>query len=183
MSAVTRAASVALVGLVLAVGVVGCSTTRDLDSSGATTTVKRSSTTEDPLDAAALASGSQGVAELQKVIDTLLASNDFCAILTQQAIKGTRLDPTLLTTPSVRQVLAQGLIQVFDHLIQISPAELKDPLQTEKTIFGQVLDVVQRYSANPSDSKASDDINNLVSSANYLAAQQQISSWATANCT
>ena len=182
MNAVTRATSIALVGLVLTAGSLGCSTTKDLGSDESTTTVKHTSTTQDPLDAAALASGAQGVAELQKVIDTLLASNDVCAILTQQALKGARLDPTLLTTPSVRQVLAQGLVQVFDHLIKISPAELKAPLQTEQTIFGQVLDVVQRFSTNPSDTKASDDINSLVSSANYLAAQQQIGSWATANC-
>lgn len=173
----------AVTALVSAVVLVGaCSATRDLESVATTSTDKPASTAIDPLDAAALASGAEGVDELQALIDRLLASNDTCAILTQRDVKENRLDPSIFTTAAARQVLAQGLVAVFDHLVRISPPQLQQPLVDQQAVFTQVLDVVEQYANNPGDTRATTQINALVGAPGFVAAQQQINAWVSANC-
>jgi hypothetical protein len=160
----------------------GCSATRDLESDATTTTDKPPSSEIDPLDAAALASGAEGVEELQALIDRLLASNDTCAILTQRDVRENRLDPTIFTTSAARRVLAEGLIAVFDHLVRISPPQLRQPLIDQQAVFTEVLEVVEQYANNPADTRATAQINSLVGAPGFVAAQQQINAWVSANC-
>jgi hypothetical protein len=79
-------------------------------------------------------------------------------------------------------VLSDGLVKVFDHLIQIGPAELKAAFTDQKAIFSQVLTVVNQYANDPTSSKATEQIGALVQSPGYIAAQAQITAWVSANC-
>ncbi len=142
----------------------------------------RPTTTEDPLEGAELASGAAGLEELQRIFDRLLASNDPCAILTQQDLAENRLDPTVFTDPAARRLLADGLVRVFDHLISISPPTITSALEAERDVFSDVLEVVDRYATNPTGAGATDEIEVLVNSQQFLAAGQQISQFVSTSC-
>ncbi len=167
--------------LMVAVALVAsCSGSKELafdDPTVATTT-----TTADPLDAAELATGAAGIEELQLLFDRLLASDDSCAILTQRDLTENRLDPTLFTSSAARRILADGLVQVYDHLIQISDPRITGALAAQKDVFGQVLDVVDRYAANPNNPGATDEIEKLVQSQGFVSASQVISGYVSAVC-
>jgi hypothetical protein len=171
-----------LLAVALAMFASGCSRTTDLGSDDATTTTVRHAATTDPLDAQALETGKAAVDKLQGIINGMLASNDTCAILTQKDVPKNQLDPSLLTSSSARKVLSDGLIKVFDHLIQIGPAELKTAFTDQQTIFSQVLGVVNQYANDPSSSQATEQISTLVQSPGYIGAQAQITAWVSANC-
>lgn len=171
--------AVALVVLGAASG--ACSRSTDIEGSPVTTTEKAPATT-DPLDSDALISGSEAVAELQALVDSMLATKDPCAVLTQRDIEANRLDPSLFTSAAARRVVTEGLIDVYDHLISISPAAITSALQAQKVVLVDVLAVVDRYTTDPSGSKATKEIDSLVSSPGFLAAQSQITAWVSANC-
>ena len=169
-----------LVFMVTMACVASCSGSKELafdDPVVATTT-----TTEDPLDAAELATGAAGIEELQSLFDRFLASDDTCAILTQRDVAENRLDPTLFASPAARRILADGLVQVYDHLIQISDPRITAALAAQKDVFAQVLDVVDRYAANPNNPGATDEIEDLVQSEGFLSASQVISAYVSAVC-
>jgi PBP1b-binding outer membrane lipoprotein LpoB len=84
--------------LAVALVAVGCSRSTDLGSEDVSSTTVRHSATTDPLDAQALATGKQAVNKLQGIVDSMLASNDTCAILTQKDVPKNQLDPSLLTS-------------------------------------------------------------------------------------
>ncbi len=175
----------ALVGVVLlgALFAVGCSRTTDIGTGKAPPSPARTSTTSDPLNGQNLESGQAAIAKLQSIIDSMVASNDVCAILTQRDVPKNQLDdPSLLTSASARKVLSNGLIAVFNHLIQIGPAELQGAFSAEKDIFTQVLNVVNQYANDPQSAQATEQISTLVQSPGYLAAQAQITAWVAANC-
>jgi len=178
-----RPLSVLAAGLlsVVVLGAASCSTSREIPPY-ADEGFHRTTTTGDPLDGAELASGAAGVEELQRLFDRLLASNDPCAILTQRDVAENRLDPTVFTDPGARRVLADGLVRVFDHLISIAPPTITAALQAEKDVFSQVLEVVDRYATNPNDPGATDEIEVLVNSQQFLASGQQISQFVSTSC-
>jgi hypothetical protein len=165
----------------IALVVGACSTSREIPPY-ADEGFHRATTTEDPLEGAELASGAAGVEELQRLFDRLLASNDACAILTQRDVAENRLDPTVFTDPGARRMLADGLVRVFDHLIAITPPTITAALQAEKDVFSQVLEVVDRYASNPNNPGATDEIEVLVNSQQFLAAGQQISQFVSTSC-
>lgn len=173
---------VAVVVLVATLSALAACSTTDEISFDPTGPPASSTTTIDPLDADPLSTGAAGISELQGILDKLVALPDTCSILAQKEIQENRLDPTLFTTAAARQVLAEGLVKVFDHLITISDPSLTSAFEAEKTAFSSVLDVVDRYSSNPSNTKATDEINTLVSAPGFLTAQTQIASWLAANC-
>jgi hypothetical protein len=164
---------------VLLVGV-GCSQTQDLSSGAVTTTTPKPSTT-DVLDGNG-ANASAGIDQLQTLVARLLASNDTCAILTQRDVRANQLDPTLFTSSSSRQVLAQGVVQIYDHLLDISPVAIRGPLQSEKDVFAQVLAVVNRFADNPTDQTATQQIDDLLKTPTMVNAQQQLNDFITQNC-
>jgi hypothetical protein len=167
----------------LAAAPVACSRSTDVDvATQTTTTQKKSPDTTDPLDADALASGSEAIRKLQQIIDGMLASKDPCAVLTQRDIDANHLDPSIFTSSSARKVVTAGLIQVYDHLISISPPEITGALSSQKAVLVDVLAVVERYASSGDDTKATQQINNLVSAPGYLSAQSQLTSWVSANC-
>jgi len=163
---------------VLCVAVAGCSTTSEIDFNGKLP--KDPTTTVDPLEGAS--AGAAGVAELRQLIDRLIASPDVCAIMTQRDVAQNQLDPTLFSSAAARRVLATGLVNVFDHLLRISDPVILPALQAEKDVFAEVLSVVERYSNDPTSSRATDEIKSLVDSAGFLTAQQDLNFWITENC-
>jgi hypothetical protein len=165
----------------LLLGVAGCSRTAELNSEAVTTTNPPKAAV-DPIDQLAGANGAAGIQQLQDLVDRLLASNDPCAILTQRDVRENQLDPTLFTTAAARQVLASGLVDVYDHLIQISPVAIRQPLSDQKAVFAQVLEVVDRYASNPNDPGATGQIEDLLSQPGMVAAQQQINAFIQGNC-
>jgi hypothetical protein len=168
---------------VLAASPIACSRSTDIESAPrSTTTSERMPGTTDPLDADALASGSEAIRELQAIVDGMLASNDPCAILTQRGVEGNELDPSVFTSSAARKVVTTGLIDVYDHLITISPPDITAPLSAQKSVLVEVLSVVDRYAASGDDTRATDQINQLVSAPGYLAAQTQLTAWVSANC-
>ncbi len=169
----TVVAALALVGF-------GCSQTTDLSSDAVTTTNPKPATT-DVVDGQS-GNESAGIDALQTLVDRLLASNDTCAILTQRDVRANQLDPTLFTSSNSRQVLARGVVQIYDHLIQISPVAIRKALQDEKDVFAQVLDVVDRYAQNPNDKNATTQIDSLLKQPGMVTAQQALNDFITANC-
>jgi hypothetical protein len=176
---VKRAAMLMVVAAIALVGL-GCSQSTDLSSGPVTTTTPKSSTT-DPLDGSAGGS-SAGIDQLQTLVARLLASNDTCAILTQRDVRANQLDPTLFTSSNSRQVLAQGVVNIYNHLIDISPVAIRGALQDEKDVFAQVLQVVDQYADNPTDQGATQQIDNLLKQPGMVTAQQQLNDFVENNC-
>jgi hypothetical protein len=179
LAIVKRTALLMVVAAITLVGL-GCSQTTDLSSGAVTTTTPKSSTT-DALDGNG-GNASAGIDQLQTLVARLLASNDTCAILTQRDVRANQLDPTLFTSSSSRQVLAQGVVNIYDHLLDISPVAIRGPLQEEKDVFSQVLAVVNRYANNPQDNTATQQINDLLKTPTMVNAQQQLNDFISANC-
>ena len=160
-----------------------CSSTKDIESSGETKTTIRDLGGDlvDPDDS--LTGGSAGAKAIQKIIDRLVASNDPCAILTQKDIKGLKIDPTTLASSGVRKVLTQGVIDVYDHVINIVPDPgLKPSLVVQRDTFVQVLDIVERYTANPASKQGNDQITALITADSFVKAQSTVSGWTYTNC-
>lgn len=178
--ALRRCAAVALTTVIALTA--GCSSSRDLESAAQTGTTIRD-LGEELVEDEALIVGSEGAKEMQKIIDRLLASNDACAILTQKDIKGYKIDATALASSSARQVLANGVVDVYDHLIAlVTDASVKPALQTQRDTFGQVLSVVDRYTANPTSAEANDQIQALVTGEEFVRAESAVSTWTFQNC-
>lgn len=175
-------AALAVLNVAVLVAAPACSSTRDLEASAPSSTIRDLG--NDPLvDDEGLASGSQGAAEIQKIIDRLVASNDPCAILTQKDIRGLKIDATTLASSSARKTLAAGVVQVYDHVIRIVPdAGIKPSLEVQKSTFVQVLDVVERYTANPTSQEGNDEIRALVTGPDFVKAQTQVANWTNTNC-
>ncbi len=170
----------AMSALVLGSGL-ACSTTTELTSDPPTTTNPPKAAT-DPLDDIATSAGQAGLDQLQDLLDRLLASNDPCAILTQRDVRENQLDPTLFTTSAARQVLAAGLVDVYDHLIQISPESIRQALADQKAVFAQVLEVVDSYATNPNDPTATGRIDELMDQPGMVTAQQEINAFIREQC-
>jgi hypothetical protein len=175
-----RLVSITAVVAALGLGAVGCSGSKELGYDGPAKGAP--TTTEDPLNASNLMTGAAGIAELNKLLDAMMASQDPCAILTQRDVEKNKLDPSLFTSPEARRVLTQGLIRVFDHLILISPAVITAPLQAQKDTFTKVLDVVERYANNPGATGANAEIDTLTGSQSFVTASSQISAWIASAC-
>lgn len=173
------AAAWALLVVLLTTLVLGCSTSREIDvraESGQTTT------TEEPIDDASYDSGAEGIERLRALIKKLLADDDVCSVLQQRSAPSNQLDPSLFLSPTARQVLTKGLVDVMDHLIAISDPSLHGAFKTQKDAFVQVLDVVDRFANNPNDPRSTAAIQTLVQAPDFVAAQGQISSWVSSNC-
>lgn len=171
-------------GLVVLVGLVGpaCSSTRDLESAEPTGTTIRD-LGEELVEDEALVGGSEGAKEMQRIIDRLLASNDACAILTQKDIKGYKIDATTLASSSARQILANGVVDVYDHLITlVTDPTVKPALQVQRDTFGQVLEIVDRYTANPTSKQGNDQIQALITGETFVRAESAVSAWTFQNC-
>jgi hypothetical protein len=167
--------------LVTAVLVASCSRSTELATEMPTSTTPPKAVTQ-PLDEDAIAAGSAGIQQLEQLLDRLLASNDTCAILTQRDVNENQLDPTLFTSSAARQVLAQGLVEVFDHLIRISPVVIRQPLEDEKAVFQQVLAVVDQFANNPNAPDATDAISDLLNQPGFIQAQAQLNTFINQNC-
>lgn len=159
----------------------GCSSSRDLpkgESNGQTLP-----TLADDGGGDTLASASAAAKRLQAVIDKLLAEDDACKILTRQDLSDLRIDPTSLASSSARKVLSQGVVDVYDHLMEIIVDPSVDPaLQAQRDSFVRVLDIVERNTANPSSKVASDQIRAIVSAPAYVSAGDAVAAWTYANC-
>ena len=166
---------------VLCLAVVGCSTTDEIDFTGAAP--EDPTSTVDPLDGIASTAGAAGVAAApdsggpaarvgRRVRDSHPARR-----------AQNKLDPTIFTSAAARQVLASGLVKVFDHLLVISDPEILPALQAEKDVFAKVLDVVDRYSNNPNVPPARPvRSTRWLTQPGFLTAQQQLNLWITPNC-
>lgn len=174
----------AVVLVVVSTGLpVACSSTREIDSADVTKTTIRDLGNEDLVDEDGLLSASQGAKEIQRIVDRLVASNDACAILTQKDIKGLKIDATTLASSSARQTLANGVVRVYDHVIQIVPdPAIKPSLGVQRDTFVKVLDVVERYTANPTSKEGNDQIQSLVTSSAFINAQSAVSAWTYQHC-
>lgn len=177
-----RLLTVLVVGTSL-LAAVGCSSSRDVETSEGTKTTIRDLGDEELVDEDGLLSGSQGAKEIQRIIDKLLASNDPCAILTQKDIKGLKIDATTLASSAARVTLASGVIQVYDHVKAIVVDEsVKPALEVQKSTFVKVLDIVERYTANPTSKEGNDQIQALVTGEDFVKAQSTVSAWTYTNC-
>lgn len=163
--------------------VVACTDSEDLELGGLPAIdPNRSTTTQDIDGNKGLVGGAETVEQINALISKLLASNDACSILTQKEVADYKIDPTALASPEVFAQLSTGLAQVFDHLIEITDASIRVPLQTEKKALAQVLDVVNRYIDNPSDAGATDQIKAIAAAPEFVSASTAISLWASENC-
>lgn len=170
---------------VMAVVFTGCTTTKDLPGERSTETTIRRLPDDELLDEAALETGSAAAKNLQAIINRLLTSNDPCAILTQQAIKGYTIDATSLAGSAVRRTMASGVVDVYNHTINLVPANestLIAALRVQRDTFVQVLEVVDRYSANPTSTQGNDQIAQLVQSDQFVKASDAVNLWVYSSC-
>jgi hypothetical protein len=169
-----------LVVLSALAAVPACSQSTDIEGHAATTTTRHSTETTDPLDAAA---GTAAIRKLDRLIDGMLASQDPCAVLSQRDLQANQLDPSLFTTARARKAVTKGLVDVYDHLVKISPPELTGPLTAQKAVFVDVLQVVDLYATSGGqDQQATRQIDSLVSAPGYVAAQAQLTAWVSSHC-
>lgn len=178
-----RVVAAMLVALTTAGATASCSDSEDL-SFGANDRIdpSRTSTTADIDGNKSLIGGAETVEQIQGIIDKLLASTDGCAILTQQVVKGYKIDPSAFASPEVFARLSEGLVQVFDHLVSITDVSLREPLLIEKEALSQALEVVNAYIDNPSNPQATVEIQAIAAAPEFVAASAQISQWAADNC-
>ena len=177
-----RSLVAALLIALLMVAAFGCASTRELESEGETKSTIRDLGDELPEDDA-MAGGSDAAAAMQTIIDKMLASDDACAILTQKVIEGYQIDPTSLASTAARQVLASGVVDVYNHLIAIvNDDKVRPPLTVQRDTFTQVLDLVDRYAANPASKTGNDQIKALVEGQDFVSAANGVSAWTYANC-
>lgn len=171
-----------LAGLLVCLVAPSCSSSRDLVTdrqTGTTIRVLRDDGSGDD----AIAGGSEGARQIQEIIDRLVQSDDACAILTQKDVRGYQIDATTLASSSARRVLTNGVIAVYDHLIKIMKDRAVVPaLQSQRDTFVQVLDVVDRYAANPTAKQGNEQINALLTGDAFVQAQNQVAVWTSTNC-
>jgi len=160
-----------------------CSSSRDIEGADGVTETTRDLGDDPLVDEDELTSGSQSAKEIQRIIDRLVAGTDPCAILTQKDIKGLKIDATALASSAARQTLATGVIRVYDHVIQlVTDASVKPALEVQRDTFVQILDIVERYTANPTSQEGNDQIRALISGEAFVKAQSQVAGWTNANC-
>lgn len=179
---VVRAGAVVLAS-VIALG--GCTATRELSEPRETGTTIRRLPEDELLDGDVVETGSAAVRRIEEIVAKLLASRDACAILTQQEIKGYSIDPTALAGSSARRAMARGVLQVYNHVINTVPqheSQLIAALRVQRDTFVQVLDVVDRYSANPASSQGNEQIQTLVQSEQFVKAGEAVNAWIYDNC-
>ncbi len=171
---------VGMLALTLAI-VASCSASRDLARTGETVP-----TTERLLgdldDDAALVGGSAAAKELQALFDQLLKSDDACAILTRQDIEGIAFDPSAFASADARAVFANGLVDVYDHIAEITDGSIDAALSEQRSTFVEVLETVDRYAISPNSDAGNAEIKALVETPEFLSAQQEIGLWVGANC-
>ena len=171
--------------LVVALAATGCSSTRELAADRGTETTIRRLPDDELLDEEALETGSAAARSMDAIVAKLLASNDPCAILTQQEIRGYNIDATALAGSAVRQTMARGVVSVYNHTINVVPQtdeQLIAALRVQRDTFVQVLDVVDRYSANPTSRQGNQQIENLVRSDQFVKASEAVNGWIYQNC-
>jgi hypothetical protein len=170
--------------LIVSVSLAGaaCSTTSELPIGAAPTTTTPPTEELDDLEARSLETGAAGIQALETLIDRLLGSTDTCAILTQRDVQNNQLDPTLFTSSAARQVLSDGLVQVFDHLIRISPLSIREPLESQKAIYAEVLQVTDRFVDSPGDPSGIQQIEELLNQPDFVGAQGLLNEFVLQNC-
>lgn len=176
--ATTRTLRPLLVVLLASVVVLaGCSTTEDLGFAGTSTTLRL--VQDEDLGDETSASAEQ----MQGVIDQLLASDDACAILTQRALQTSGIDPAALLSAGARRVLAQGIVDIYDHLIElVGDPVVRPALQVQSNTYAQVLQIVDRYANSPSSARAAQEIQTLTQTPEFVTASQTVTAWVTRNC-
>ena len=174
------AAGAAIVVIMSAVGT-SCAQTDELAEGRSSTTLRIG---EDDLALGDdLAGSSAAAGQMQDLVDELLASNNACAILNQQAAGAIKLDPTTMMSSSARRVLAKGIVDIYDHLVTLvdDPA-VKPALLVQQATFVEVLDIVDRYADSPSSKRGADEIKALAGAPQFVAASQSVATWVTTNC-
>ena len=182
MAAMRRLGGAALAAALLATG---CASTRELSADQRTETTIRRLPDDELLNEAALETGSAATRSIDAIVAKLLASNDPCAILTQQEIKGYNVDATALAGSAVRRSMARGVVSVYNHTINVVPQteeQLIAALRVQRDTFVQVLDVVDRYSANPASRQGNQQIESLVRSDQFVKASEAVNGWIYQNC-
>lgn len=159
----------------------GCSQSRELGDSATSTTFRVSESEDASGDN--LSGGSESAAQMQQMIDRLLVSTDPCAILTQRDIRDIQLDPTAMASSAVRQVVAKGVVEVYNHLAElVTDTSVNAALLVQRDTFVKVLNVVERYSSAPASEAASAEIAALAQAPAYVAAETTVNAWVGANC-
>ena len=177
-----RILSVTAIALVSALAIAACSSKTELPLAEAPTTTARAPEQLDEIEERSLESGASGIQALETIIDRLLTSSDTCAIMTQREVRENQLDPTLFTSSAARQLLTDGLVRVFDHLIRISPLSIREPLETQKALYAQALQVADRFADSPNDPAGTEQIEELLSSPEFVEAQALLNEFVLQNC-
>lgn len=172
---------VVLAAISMSVLLGGCSSTRDLDATTAGPSTTRR--VDGGSDGGDNIGGSVAAQRMQSLIDQLLDEQDPCAILTQKDVAMTQIDPTTFLSAEARRVLAAGVVDVYDHLAQlIGDPAVQPALRTQKETFTGVLEIVERYSSNPTSREQTEQIKALTEGPAAVAAQSSISAWVVSNC-
>ena len=175
-----------LLAAVLAVSILvaatGCSKSTQLADDGQVTTTFRVTEREES-GGETVSGGSDSATQMQIIIDRLLASSDACAILTQRDIRDIQLDPTAMASSAVRQVVATGVVDVYNHLAElVTEPTVNAALIVQRDTFAQVLAVVERYSNAPTSDAATSEISALAAAPEYIEAEATVNSWVSVNC-
>jgi len=178
--------SVAAVALALALplGSAACSETRTLEGGAeATSTTVRLLEEERGEFDEGLRTGSEAAAEIQRWINDLVTETDPCSILSQKVVQDRSFDPTVLASAAARKALAEGYVQVINHLVALIDDPAVTPaLVVQRDSATEILDIVDRYAANPTSREGARQIDAVTAAPAYVEAEATISRWVISNC-
>ena len=175
-------ASVVLLVASLACVAAACSSSSDIATSRQPTSTVRIAPDDAIGNGDGLTNGSEAIRQIQAMVDKLSQSTDPCGVLTGRDVKGIKLDPTAMASGEARKVVSQGVVKIYNHLVQISDPAIKDALRVQRDTYSQILDVVDRFAAAASSKQGNDEIQALAATPQFLAAQQQVAAWTTTHC-
>ena len=176
------------VGLVLAAAMLvvpaACSENRAIESDAPITKDTVRLLEDETLDNdPGLASGSEAAAQIQKLVDSLVEENDPCVILSPSTVSTFNFDPSVLASSQARKTLAQGYVQVLNHLVTlVNDPEVTPALVIERDSVVEILDIVEKYSASPTSREGTKQIEAVTNSPAYVEASEVVARWVVSHC-
>ena len=113
-------------------------------------------------------------------LDEVTQERDLCAILSGQAFEGlftAEIDPAgLVTNPAGLTRLIAAIIATFDHIVEISPPDIRPAMTTVKEMWTRIA------SLNQAAGNLESQVNTILAEPQNLAANRQIITWGAENC-
>lgn len=113
-------------------------------------------------------------------LDQVAQEQDLCKVLSGAAFEGlftADIDPAgLVTNPAGITRLITAVIATFDHIVEISPPEIRPAMATVKEMWTRIA------SLNPSAGDLESQVNTVLAEPQHLEANRAVLAWGAENC-